>query len=69
MDKNLKNTLKIGVFPHLWAPKIFFKNRALSLLYLYGTLTSCKKLENTNELSLEIFKDGQTDRHTDKGDY
>ena len=38
------------------------KNRALSLLYPYGALTICKKLENTRELSLRYLK---TDTHTD----
>ena len=32
-------------------PKIFFKNRALLLLYPYGALTSCKILEKTNKRS------------------
>ena len=43
-------------FPPFVTPKDFFKNRALSLLYLYGTLTSCKKLEKTNKLSLRYLK-------------
>ena len=40
--KNIKNAPKMGVFPHLWPPRFFLKNRALSLLYPYGALTSCK---------------------------
>ena len=56
----MKNAPKKGVFPNLRPPKIFFKNRALSLLYPYGALT-LYKLEKTIELSLEIFKDGPTD--------
>ena len=64
--KNIKNALKRGVFPHLWPPMIFFKNRALSLLYPYGALTSCKKLEKTNERSLRYLKtDTRTHRRTD----
>ena len=51
----------MGFCPHLWHAKIFFKNWAQSLLYPYGALTSCKKLEKTYERSLEIFKDGKTD--------
>ena len=39
------------------------KNRALSLLYPYGALTSCKKLEQINEWSLRYLK---TDKHTHK---
>ena len=38
------------------APRFFFKNRALSLLYPYGTLTSCKELEKTNERSPRYLK-------------
>ena len=46
--------------------KLFFsKNPALSRLYPYGDLTSCKKIEKTNEQSLEIFKDGQKNGPTD----
>ena len=70
--KNIKNAPKIAVLPHLWPPGFFFKNRALSLLYPYGALTSYKKIEKTNGGS-EIFKDGLTDgltdRQTDRGDY
>ena len=32
----------------------FFQNKALSLFYPHGALTSCKELEKTNKLSLEI---------------
>ena len=51
-------------------PNFFFKNRALSLLYPYGTLTSCKKLGKTNERSLRYLKTdtrthGRMDGHTD----
>ena len=41
-------------------PKIFFKNRALSLLYPYGALTLCKTLEKNQCTASEIFKDGRT---------
>ena len=45
----------------MWTPKIFYKDRALSLLYPYDALTSCKKLEKTNERSLKYLKtDGRT---------
>ena len=52
-------------------PKIFFKNRDLLLLYAYGALTSCKKLEKNNERSpLKHLKtDRKTDGQMDKGDY
>ena len=44
------------------------------LLYHYGALTSCKKSEKTNGLSLRYLQtdgltNGQTDGQTDKGDY
>ena len=54
-------------FPPISDPPqyFFFKNRALSLLYPYGALTSWKKLENTNEQSLRYSKtDTRTDGHT-----
>ena len=58
--KNTKNGPKMGVYPHLRPPTtFFFTNRTLSLLYPYDALTSCKKLEKTNERSLEI--DGPTE--------
>ena len=73
--KNVKNAPKRGVSPHLQTPKIFFLNRALSLLYPYGALTSCKKLGKSLERSLRYLKtDRPTDQRTnglttDKGDY
>ena len=60
--KTIKNAPKMGAFPHLQPPRFFFKNRALSLLYPYGALTSCKELEKTNKRSLRYSK---TDTHTD----
>ena len=56
IDKKPQKCPQNGVFPQLSPPKIFFKDWALSLLYPYGALTSCKKIETTNEQSLEIFK-------------
>ena len=35
-----------GGLPPFVTPKIFYKNKALSLVYPYGALTSCKKLRN-----------------------
>ena len=46
MDKKHQQYPQNGVFPQFVTP--FFKNRALSLLYPYGAVTSCKKLEKTN---------------------
>ena len=65
--KNIKNAPKMGVFPHFCdPPRFFFKNRALSLLYPYGALTLCKKLEKNNEQSLRYLKiDGRTETYTD----
>ena len=65
---------KTSKIPQKWGfplfvtpPRLFFKNRALTLLYTYGAVTSCKKLEKTNERSLRDLK---TDHGpTDKGDY
>ena len=70
MDKKHQNAPKMGVYPICDPPRFFFKNRALSLLYPYGALTSCKKLEKTNERSLRYLKtdtrtDTRTDGHTD----
>ena len=47
---------KWGFSPICDPPRIFFKNRALSLLYPYGALTSCKKLEKSLEQSLRYLK-------------
>ena len=57
----------MGGFPPFVTPQDFFsKNRALSLLYPYGALTSCKRLGKNNEQSLRYLKtDGRTDRRTD----
>ena len=62
--KKYKNAPKMWAFPHSWPPRFFFKIRALSLLYHYGALTSCKRLEKTNKRSLR-----KTDQWTDKGNY
>ena len=68
MDKKHQKYLKNGSLPPFVTPKIFFKNQALSLLYPYGALTLCKKLEKTNELFLRYLKtDGP--QATDKADY
>ena len=68
---NITNAPKMGFSPICDPPRFFFRNRALSLLYPYGTLTSCKKLGKSNEQSLRYLKtDGRTtDGPTDKGDY
>ena len=57
--KNIKNAPKMGFFPHLRPPKIFFKNRALLLLCPYSVLTSCKKFEKSLERSLRYLKKDQ----------
>ena len=65
MDKKHQKCPQNGVFPQFVTPKIFYKNRALSLLYLYGAKSSCKKTYSTNELSLKIFKGRLTQTRTD----
>ena len=53
---------KWGFSPICDPPRFFFKNRALSLLYPYGALTSSKKLE---KLVFENLKtDGPADQRT-----
>ena len=57
-----------GVYP-ICDPQDFLKNRALSLLYPYGALTSSKKLEKSLERSLRYLKTGHgltTDRWTNR---
>ena len=66
MDKKHQKSPQNGYFPPFISPQDFFQNRALSLLQPYGALTSCKKLEKTNERFLRYSK---TDTHTDKGNY
>ena len=65
MDKKCQKCSKNWGFPQ----DFFFKIRALSLLYPYGTLTSCKKLEKTNEWSLRYLKTdhGRMDGRTTDG--
>ena len=63
LTKNIKNTPKMGFSPICDPQDIFFKNRALSLLYPYGALTSCIKLEKNNELSPRYLK---TDQRTNQ---
>ena len=66
MDKKPQNTPKVFFSPFL-TPRFFFKNRALSLLYPYGALTSGKKIRKTNEQFLRHVKMNQgTDRRTDR---
>ena len=68
MNKKPQKCPQNGRFTPIVTQKIFFNNRALSLLYPYGALASCKKLEKTNERSLRYLKT-DTDTRTDKGDY
>ena len=63
MDKKHQKYPQNGGFPPFVTPNIFFKNRALSLLYPYGALTSCRKLEKTDEHSMRYLK---TDQPTDQ---
>ena len=73
----LKKIFQKNIFQkNYFFKKFFFKNWTLSLLYPYGALTSCKKLEKSLERSLKYLKtdgrttDGRTDYgRTDMGDY
>ena len=69
MDKKTSKSPRKWGFSPICDPSRFSpKNRALSLLYPYGALTSCKKLEKTNEQSLKYQKtDQRTDHRTDHG--
>ena len=66
--KNIKNAPKMCFSPICDLSHIlFFKNLAQSLLYPYGALTSCKKLEKTDRASLRYLKkDGLTDGPIDQ---
>ena len=66
MDKKLKKYQKTGSSPIFEPQRFFFKIRALSFLYPYGAVTSCKKLEQTNEQSLRYLKTDHGPR-TDHG--
>ena len=72
MDKKHQKYPKNGGFPPFVTPQDFFSKIGLChFCTLYGALTSCKKLEKTNERSLEIFKDGPRTNQwtTDRDDY
>ena len=67
LDKKPQKCPQNGGFPPFVTPQdFFFRNRALSVLYPNGALTSCKKLEKINEGSLRYLKTdhGPTDRRT-----
>ena len=61
-------TLFLGLFwpflPIFEKMRIFPKNPAVSLFYVYGPWNSCKKIEKTNEPILRTLRHGLTDgRH------
>ena len=66
-------TLCLGHFgtflPIFEKMRIFPKNMSLSLFYVYGPLTSCKKLEKNNEPILRTLRHGQTDGQTDDTEF
>ena len=65
MDKKHQKCPENEGLPPFMTPRFFFKNRALLLLYPYGALTSCQKLEKTNGQSQRYLKtDRQKDRRT-----
>ena len=73
--KNIKNAPKMGVFPHLRPPKIFFqKSGSVTFVPLWCT-NFMQKIRKILRAVSEIFKDGlrTTDYYyglrTDMGDY
>ena len=48
-------------FPNFGKMRVFPKNRALSLFYIYDPLTSCKKIEKTNEPILRTLHHRRTE--------
>ena len=71
--KNIKNAPKMGVFPHLRPPKIFFqKSGSVTFVPIWCT-NFMQKIRKILRAVSEIFKDGQTngltDGLTDMGDY
>ena len=71
--KNIKNAPKMGVFPHLRPPKIFFqKSGSVTFVPLWCTNFMQKNRKILRAVS-EIFKDGRTNGRTngltDMGDY
>ena len=64
--KNIKNAPKMGVFPHLRPPKIFFqKSGSVTFVPLWCT-NFMQKIRKILRAVSEIFKDGL---RTDMGDY
>ena len=47
-DKNLQNAPKLSFSPICDLLRFDFKNQALSLLYTYDGLTSCKKRQSVH---------------------
>ena len=68
--KNIKNAPKMGVFPHLRPPKIFFqKSGSVTFVPLWCT-NFMQKIRKILRAVSEIFKDGlRTNGLTDMGDY
>ena len=71
--KNIKNAPKMGVFPHLRPPKIFFqKSGSVTFVPLWCT-NFMQKIRKILRAVSEIFKDGRTNGRTngltDMGDY
>ena len=65
--KNIKNAPKMGVFPHLRPPKIFFqKSGSVTFVPLWCT-NFMQKFRKILRAVSEIFKDGRTDGLTDHG--
>ena len=70
MEKNIKNAPKMGFFPHLRPPKMFFQKSGSVTFVPLRCTNFMQKLEKNNEQSLRYFKTDQpTDQPTDKGDH
>ena len=65
MDINIKNAPKLGFSPFV-TPKIFFQKSGSVTFVSLWYLTSCKKIEKTNELSLRYSKTDHWPQTTDR---
>ena len=62
-----EENIKVSDFGLIWRPlEIFFKNPALSLFYLYSSLTSCKKSGKSSESFLRKLRYQPTNQLTNQ---
>ena len=64
MDKNIKYTPKMGVFPHLWPPKIFFQKSGSVTFVPLWCPNFMQKIRKKQWTVSEIFKDRRMDQRT-----